>query len=92
MVDFHAKIAVHPPTEVVKFSIHDVKFWGKTSKKEEKEAQLSASFSRFVPFHRSDAQGVRTAKTNSLSIERHRKDTNYFRHGKKKSAISRTFF
>lgn len=49
-----------------------------TSKKKEKGAQLSAPFSRFMPFHRSDAQGVRTAKTNFLSIERHRKDTNYF--------------
>lgn len=78
MVDFHAKIAVHPHSEGVKFSIHDVKFWGKTSEKEEKEAQLSASFSRLMPFHRSDAQVVRTAKTDTLSIERRDKDTNYF--------------
>ena len=78
MVDFYAKIAVHPHSEGVNFSIHDVKFWGKTSEKEEKETQLSASFSRFMPFHRSDAQGIRTAKTNTLSIERRDKDTNYF--------------
>lgn len=92
MVDFHAKIAIHPHSEGVKFSIHNVKFLGETSEKEEKEAQLSASFSRFMPFHRSDAQGVGTAKTNILSIERRDKDTTIFRRGKKKSAISRTFF
>lgn len=78
MVDFYEKLSVHPHSESVKFSIHNVKFWVKLSKKEEKETQLSASFSRFMPFHRSDAQGVGTAKTNILSIERHHKDTNYF--------------
>lgn len=92
MVDFYAKIAIHPHSEGVKFSIHDVKFWGKTSEKEEKETQLSASFSRFMPFHRSDAQGVGTAKTNILSIGRRDKDTNYFRHGKKKVRFLALFF
>lgn len=92
MVDFYAKIAVHPHSEGVKFSIHNVKIWGETSEKEEKETQLSASFSRFMPFHRSDAQGVGTAKTNILSIERRGKGTNYFRHGKKKVRFLALFF
>lgn len=64
----------------------------KLRKKEEKETQLSASFSRFMPFHRSNAQGVRTAKTNFLSIERHRKDTTIFRYGKKKVRFLALFF
>lgn len=92
MVDFYEKLSVHPHSEGVKFSIHNVKFWGKTSEKEEKEAQLSASFSRFMPFHRSDAQGVGTAKTNILSIERRDKDTTISRHGKKKVRFLALFF
>lgn len=92
MVDFYEKLSVHPHSEGVKFSIHNVKIWGETSEKEEKEAQLSASFSRFMPFHRSDAQVVRTAKTDTLSIERRDKDTNYFRHGKKKVRFLALFF
>lgn len=92
MVDFYEKLSVHPHSEGVKFSIHDVKFWGKISEKEEKESQLSASFSRFMPFHRSDAQGVGTAKTNILSIERRDKDTTNFRHGKKKVRFLALFF